>query len=55
MHTLRFYINLRVVPIHPDSILWIAFLHRFNPLINWQERSFRVQRSDSTHWIPIVQ
>ena len=54
MHTLRFYINLRVVPTHPDLILWFQFLHRFNPLINWQERSFRVRHRDGARWIPIV-
>ena len=46
--------NFRVVPIHPDLILGIPILHRFNPLINWQERSFRVHRQDGTHWTPIV-
>ena len=55
MHTIRFYMNLRVAPMHPDLILAIPFLQRFNRLINWQERSFRVHRRDGTHWIPIVQ
>ena len=55
MHTIRFYTNLRVTPMHTDQILGIPFLQTFNPLFNWQERSFRVHRRDGTHWIPIVQ
>ena len=55
MHTIRFYMNLRVAPMHPNLILGIPFLQRFNPLINWQERSFRVHRRDGIHWILIVQ
>ena len=36
IHTIRFYMNLRVAPMHHDLILGIPFLQRFNPLINWQ-------------------
>ena len=39
---------------HPDLILGIPFLTRFNPVINWQLCSFRVQRDKRHHWIPIV-
>jgi len=52
---MKFYINLRIAPMHPELILGIPFLIRFNPLINWQERSFRVVRNKTTFWIPIVQ
>ena len=55
MGVLKFYVNLRIVPMHPDLILGIPFLVRYNPLINWQERSFRVMRYGKAYWIPIVQ
>ena len=54
MHTVKFYLSLRVAPMHPDLILSIPFLTRFNPVINWQLRSFRVQRDECHHWIHIV-
>ena len=44
MHTVKFYLNLMVAPMHPDLILGVPFLVRFNPLIDWQARSFRVSR-----------
>ena len=54
MHTLKFYLNLRVAPMHPDLILGVPFHVRFNPLIDWQARSFQVSLKGGHHWIPIV-
>ena len=54
MHRVKFYLNLRVAPMYPDLILGVPFLVRFNPLIDWQARSFRVSRKGGHHWIPIV-
>ena len=54
MHTVKFYLNLRVAPMHLDLILGVPFLVRFNPLIDWQARSSRVSRKGGHHWIPIV-
>ena len=39
---------------HRDLILGVPFLVRFNPLIDWKARSFRVFRKVGHHWIPIV-
>ena len=55
MEDLKFYVNLSIVPMHPGLILGIPFLVHFNPLINWQERSFRIMRYGKAYWIPIVQ
>ena len=54
MHTVCVYLKFRVVPMHPTLILGVPFLQWFNPLINWQARSFRVHRRDGIHWIAIV-
>ena len=55
MGVLKFYVNLRIIPMHPDLILGVPSIVCFNPLINWQERSFRVMRYGNAYWIPIVQ
>ena len=54
MHTVNFYLSFRVAHMHPDLILGVPFLVRFNPLIDWQARNFRVSRKGCHHWIPIV-
>ena len=54
MHTVKFHLNLRVAPMHPDLILGVPFHVRCNLLIDWQARSFRVSRKGGHHWIPIV-
>ena len=54
MSSVKFYLTLRIAPMHPDLILGAPFLVRFNPLIDWQARNFRIIRTDGPHRIPIV-
>ena len=54
MSSAKFDLTLRIAPMHPDLILGAPFLVRFNPLIDWQARHFRIIRKDGPHRISIV-
>ena len=45
---------LRVIDIPLPSVLGYPFLHQFNPLINWKNRTVQIIHNRTTNIIPVV-